>query len=196
MGFRYGIAGLLVIAVCGTAAAGAGARSSANVRLEVGDAVDVLHTKIACYAIKSNGKIGMTCVLLKGSKFLKGSYGVGLAEDGTAVVTKVKPDGSLKRIFKRRLQARTGHVYRVRVGDAFGLQLTSKVALGCHVLRITTKSLPAIYRGLKVSCWRATATKPLAKTYGVSISDKFAGVFRFDAKGRVTPWGWVRKQPR
>jgi hypothetical protein len=28
---------------------------------------------------------------------------------------------------------------------------------------------------------------PLPKSYGVSISDKMAGIFVFDAQGRVTP---------
>lgn len=173
----------------------AAAASSSTIKLSLGDAVDVLHTKIACYALKSNGKAGVACILLKGSKPQARSYGIGLAADGTAVVNRIKRDGSATRVFKRRLQSHS-RVYRVRTGDLFGLQLTNRVSLGCRVLRITSKQVKPLYRGVKVSCWRATATAPLPKTYGVSISDKFAGVFRFDAKGRVTSWGWVRKQPR
>jgi hypothetical protein len=60
---------------------------------------------------------------------------------------------------------------------------------------LTSTLVGPIYRGVKVSCWRATATSPLPSTYGLSISDKMAGVFRFDAKGRVTTWGVMRRQP-
>jgi len=152
-------------------------------------------TKIVCYALKSNGKIGMACLLLKGNKPQVGSYGAGLAEDGTAVINRIQKDGSAKKVFKRKLQAQSGHVYRVKVGDVFGLALGHGISDGCKVIHVGSGAQP-LYRGTKVSCWRATATAPLPKTYGVSISDKFAGVFRFDAKGNVTRWGWVRKQPR
>lgn len=185
----------LVLAVTLGPAGSVAAAPTSSVRLSVGDAVDVVNTKIACYAIKSNGKVGMACALLKGSKPQTASYGVGLAADGTAVVTKVRRDGSGTKVFNRRLQSHA-RVYRAHVGDLFGLQLTKRVSIGCRVIRVTSSVVQPLYRGLKVSCWRATATAPLPQTYGVSISDKFAGVFRFDSKGRVTTWGWMRKQPR
>ena len=137
----------------------------------------------------------MACVLLKGSAPLVGSYGAGLAVDGTAVLNKLKADGTSERIFKRRLQAvRT--VYKVKPGDLFGLQITDTVSIGCRVINVTATNVAAVYRGIKVSCWRATATQPLPNTYGVSISDKFAGVFRFDGKSNVTSWGISRNQPQ
>lgn len=185
---------LVLAAVLSTTGLAAAAPAS-SIKLSVGDAVDVLNTRIACYAIRSNGKVGMACTLLRGSKPITASYATALAADGTAVVTKVKSDGSGAKVFKRRLQDRA-RVYRAGVGDLFGLQLTSRVSIGCRVIRVTSALVQPLYRGLKVSCWRATAATPLPKTYGVSISDRFAGVFRFDAKGRVTTWGWVRKQPR
>jgi hypothetical protein len=176
-------------------ASSAGAASSSVTKLSVGDAVLVKGTKIVCYALKSNGKIGMACLLLKGNKPQTGSYGAGLAEDGTAVLNKIKADGSSQKIFKRKLQA-AHTVYRVKVGDIFGLALPHGLSDGCKVINVTSASVAPIYRGTKVSCWRSTATAPLPKTYGVSISDKFAGVFKFDGHGKVTSWGFVRKQPR
>ena len=186
---------LAVAAVALTTAASASGASSSSIPLKIGDAIDVLNTKVACYAINSNGKDGVACVLLDAKgRPLAGSFGAGLAIDGTAVLTKINKDGTSTQVFKRKAAARRT-VYRVRPGDVFGIQITSKVALGCHVLNVTSTLVEPLYRGVKVSCWRATATTPLAKTYGISISDKFAGAFRFDARGRVTTWGVVHKQP-
>ena len=186
------LAGGLVAAALVPAASAAPQRS---IPLKIGDAIDVVGTRIACFAIKSNGKNGRACVLLKGSTPIVGSYGAGLAVDGTAVLNKIKADGTADQVFKRRLQAaRT--VYKVKTGDLFGFQITNTLSLGCRVINVTQTNVAAVYRGVKVSCWRATATQPLPNTYGVSISDKFAGVFRFDGKGNVTSWGLMKPQPK
>lgn len=183
----------LVLALA--AAGSASGTSSSAIPLKIGDAVDVLNTKVACYALRSNGKDGIACALLsKAGKPVVGSYGAGLTVGGEAVVNRVNKDGSGTHVFKRTLKARQS-VYRVRPGDMFGIQITDQVALGCHVLNVTSTLVAAKYRGIKVSCWRATATAPLPNTYGVSISDKIAGVFRFDAKGRVMSWGFEKIQP-
>lgn len=187
---------LIVVALLVAAAqvAGANAASRKSIPLKIGDAIDVAGTKIACFAITSNSKDGIGCVLWKSGKPMTGSYGAGLAVDGTVTLTKLKADGTGAPVFKRRPQARQT-VYKAAVGDLFGWQIDSKVSLGCRVLNVTSTLVGAVYRGVKVSCWRATATAPLPGTYGVSISDKMAGVFRFDAKGRVTSWGVMRRQP-
>jgi hypothetical protein len=187
---------LVVVALVVVAAqvAGANAAPQQSIPLKVGDAIDVVGTKIACFAINSSAKDGMACVLWKSSKPITGSYGVGLAVDGTVTLNRLKADGTGAPVFKRKPQARHT-VYKARVGDVFGLQIDSKVSLGCRVLNVTSTLVGAAYRGVKVSCWRATATTPLPGTYGISISDKLAGVFRFDAKGRVTTWGVTRRQP-
>jgi len=177
---------------------GASAASQKSVQLKIGDAVDVLNTRVACFAVHSNGKDGVGCVIWGNSKPLPGSYSVGLAVDGTAVLSKLKPDGSAQQIFKRRPAARgrAAKVYRVDVGDVFGLQITSKIALGCKVINVDDPSAAPVYRGIKVSCYRATAESPLPNSLGVSISDKFAGVFQFDSKGAVSSNGIMRTQPK
>lgn len=188
----------LTFAVVTTCAATAAAAPAATIRLSIGDAVDVVGTKIACFALTSSGKDGVGCVLWSGKKPIAGTFGVGLAVDGTAVVNRVKPDGTAQRIFKRRLQshARAVKVYRVRVGDVFGFPIDNTRSLACRVINVTDKNLAAFYRGVKVSCWRATATAPLPRSYGVSISDSFAGAFAFDANGKLEPSGFLRRQPR
>jgi hypothetical protein len=187
----------VLTAVVAASAAGSGANNPHLIQLKVGDAVDVLNTRVACFAIKSSGKPGVACVLWsKKSKPLVGSYGIGLAVDGTAVLNRIKADGSAQSIFKKRTLASVRKVYKVKVGEGFGLPAPNGTILGCQVLNITSTSLAPIYRGLKVSCWIATATEPLPNRYGVSISDKMAGVFKFTSTGEVSKWGIVRAQPR
>ena len=186
---------LLVLAIAGAAtqAGGAGAAHQSSIALKIGDAVDVVGTKIACYAIHSSGKDGMACVLLKGSNPAPGTYGAGLAVDGSPVITFIKANGTGTTVFKRKPQA-AKKVYRVQVGDRFGLVISSSVSLGCQVINVTSTLVGPLYRGIKVSCYRATATAPLPSTYGISISNKIAGWFRFDAQGRVTKQGAVWRQ--
>ena len=185
---------VVALVVAAVHVAGASAASRKSIPLKVGDAIDVVGTKIACFAINSNAKDGIACVLWRGSKAMTQSYGVGLAVEGTVTLTKIKTDGTGAPVFKRKPQSRQT-VYKAGVGDLFGWQIDNNVSLGCRVLNVTSTLVGAVYRGVKVSCWRATATTPLAGTYGISISDKMAGVFRFDAKGRVTTWGVMRRQP-
>ncbi|HVN60673.1 MAG TPA: hypothetical protein VMT59_05385 [Gaiellaceae bacterium] len=176
----------------------ASAASQKSVQLKIGDAVDVLGTRVACFAVRSSGKDGVGCLLWGKDKPLAGSYSVGLAVDGTAVLSKIKADGSSQQIFKRKPAARSraAKVYRVNVGDVFGLQITSKIALGCKVINVADASAAPVYQGVKVSCYRATAESPLPSSLGVSISDKFAGVFQFDSKGAVSSNGIMRTQPK
>ncbi len=189
---------LLSVALVTVLSVSASAASQKAVQLKIGDAVDVVGTRVACFAVKSNGKNGVGCVIWGKDKPLPGSYTVGLAVDGTAVLTKIKPDGSAQQIFKRKPQVRgrAAKVYRVNVGDLFGFQITSKIALGCKVIDVADGSVAPVYQGVKVSCYLATADSPLPNSLGISISDKFAGVFQFDAKGAVTSKGIMRTQPK
>ncbi len=175
-----------------TLAAGAivpAAAQARTVELKVGDAVDVRGTPIACVAITSNAQDGVACVIWQKNKPKPRSYGVGLSVKGTASLQHLNADGSSSTVVKRKLPQRVlrahGAVYRLTVGDAFGMQVSDRVALGCRILNVTTTSVAPVYRGTKVSCWLATSTKPLANSWGVSLSAKFAGVFHFTARSEV-----------
>lgn len=174
----------------------ASAASQRDVPLKVGDAVDVLGTRIACFALKSGGKPGIACVLWGKGKPRAGTFGVALASDGTAVLNRINANGDRAVIFRRRLQSRASaaKVVQVGVGDGFGFPLGGGVNLGCRVLDIKDTSLQPLYRGVKVSCWRSSSD-PLPNTYGVSISDRMAGVFAFDDDSEVLGDGIVRRQP-
>ena len=191
---------LAVLAACVALPAGATAGNSSLIPLKIGDAVVVEGTHIACFAINSSNKNGIGCVLLLPSgKFVVGSYGVGLAVDGTAVVNRVDAKGNGKKIWKKRLPAARGasasQTYTVKVGEGFGISAGKNGILGCQVLNVTSTTVEPIYRGVKVSCWFATATKAVPNRYGISISEKFAGVFKTTPKGTLSTWGLVKQQP-
>lgn len=191
MGRRLAVA---FAAFAALAAAPVAAAPLSSIPLKIGDAVDVVGTPLACFAITSNNKNGMACVLWKGSKPRTGTYGIGLAVDGTASIEKLKADGSGQTVFKRKLQAaRT--VYKAHVGDLFGFQISNDVSIGCEVINVTSSAVEPLYRGVKVTCLRSNGKTGIPSSYFVSVSSKFAGVGRFDAKGAVSTWGFVKHQP-
>ena len=85
---------LLALAAVAAVSLAGGAGAGTTIQLKIGDAVDVLHTRVACYALNSNGKNGIGCVLIANGKPIPGTYSVGLAVDGTAVLNKINADGS------------------------------------------------------------------------------------------------------
>ena len=137
MGRRLAVA---VAALAALAAAPAAAAPLSSIPLKIGDAVDVVGTPMACFAITSNNKDGLACVLWKGSRPRTGTYGVGLAVDGTASLNKIKADGSGQTIFKRKLQAaRT--VYKAHTGDLFGFQVNTSLSIACEVINVTSTAV-------------------------------------------------------
>jgi hypothetical protein len=179
---------LLALAAVAAVSLAGGAGAGTTIQLKIGDAVDVLHTHVACYALNSNGKDGIGCVLISDGKPIPGTYSVGLAVDGTAVLNKINTDGSATHVFKKRLPASrsssTGTVYRVKPGQSFGLPVSGDVVIGCKVSNTTSGA--SIYRGIKVTCWYADATHAIPNRYGVAISDRLAGVFRVTPSGQST----------
>ena len=176
------------------AAVPAAAAPTRSIPLKIGDAIDVVGTPMACFAITSNKKNGMACVLWKGSAPRTGTFGVGLAVDGTASIEKIKADGSGQTVFKRKLQsART--VYKAHVGDLFGFQVSNSLSIGCEVINVTSTAVEPLLRGVKVTCLRSNGTTSVPNSYFVSISAKIAGVSKWDAKSNQSPWAIVKKQP-
>lgn len=190
-----GIPRLLLPVALAALALAPGAAGGNTIQLKIGDAVDVVGTPIACFAIESNKKDGIGCVVWAKDKPKVGSFGVGLAVDGTAVLNTIKADGTSRSIFKGRTVQARAKVYRVKVGESFGLPAGGDVVLGCQVLNVTSTAVEPVYRGTKVSCWLANATSPIPSRYGVSISGRFAGVFKVTSAGKISTWGLVRRQP-
>jgi len=191
MGRRLAVAcaALAVFAVAPAAAA-----PVSSIQLKIGDAVDVVGTPMACYALTSNNKNGMACVILKGNAVRTGTYAVGLAVDGTASLQKIKADGSGQTIFKRKLQAERT-VYKAHAGDIFGFQVTGSLSIACEVINIASTSVEPVLRGIRVVCLRSNGKTALPNSYFVDISAKFASVSKWDAKSEQSPWAIIKKQP-
>jgi hypothetical protein len=173
------------------------AAAAKSIEIAPGDTVDVAGTKVLCFAVSADGKKGIGCFLAAANGFIPGTYGSQLSEAGDAVVSKVNANGSSTAVWQHRSKAsaRTavGKYYKVNVGDTFGFTIKGG-SVGCTVFAIATGGPK--YAGRRVVCFRAVKTKPVPKSYGLVVSDKFAGSLRFDAKGNVGPTTFVRFQPR
>ncbi len=168
-------------------------------RLKIGDTITVQGTHIACYALVSNRKPGIGCVILDGSDLEVGTYGVGIAADGTVILNQVRPDGSAKRIFRRVPQSARRSVGQVYVGkpdDEFVLSIDANHLLACRVVKVSPGEASPLYVGTKIGCWRTTGRTPTPSSDGVQISERFASVYRFDAKGeKIVAMPVVKRQP-
>mgnify|MGYP006270011625 CR=1 FL=1 len=185
------------------AAAAPSAVPPATRRLKVGDLIDVAGTPLACLVVNSSGKDGLVCLVWQGDAPKPGTFGVGIAVDGTVVVNKILADGSPQRVFKRTPQARragaaaqaSGTVYKLGPGESFGLPLAGGRILGCRIISVGKDEAAPLYAGTKVACWRGKGDQPLPGSDGVQMSEKFAMAFQFDAKGAVSKTLLLRKQP-
>ncbi len=180
---------LLLVPLVLAALALAGPASARTVEIRLGDTVDVAGTKLLCVAAESSGIKGIGCYEANAKGFVPGTYGAALGEDGRVAVHKVNAKGQPVRIY-RKLASRAGRTFKLRAGDAFYAQGTR---VACEI--INAKNVPAAYRGIKVTCYIGTGTGFKPSSLGVSVSDKFAGVFRIDKNARVSSDLFVRRQP-
>ena len=188
--------------VGGASLAAAAPRGTGAVKLAIGDSIDVKNTGVVCFAVVSNKKPGLGCVLWKGNAPRIGSYGVGIATDGTVVVNQILADGSAKTLLKRvpqlaghRSASAAGKVYAGLPGDTFGLPIDKTHILGCRVVDVKPSEAVALYQGIKIACWRADNEFPVPNSNGVQISDRMAAAYSFNAKGVVTKTLLVKRQP-
>lgn len=182
MGRALLAATLLALALAGNA-------SARTVEIRVGDAVDVTGTRILCAGVESSGVKGVACLLANAKGFIPGTFGAALGEDGRVAVHKVDAKGEPQRIY-RKLASRAGRTFKLGVGDAFYVKGTP---VACEIINAT--KVPAAYRGIKVTCYIGTETGFKPSSLGVSVSDKFAGVFRIDKNARVSTDLFERRQP-
>ena len=181
--------------VAATLAAGAmlgmTAQAAAGTTTEIqeGDIVAVKGTAVLCVAVTSNGLLGMGCFKSdRDGNPRPGSFTAGLARNGTVAVSRIKADGTGQRVFRRKLQG-SGESYTAEVGDAFGLAGTD---IGCNVARIGNTA-PVLYRGVRITCYLLDDDGLRPSTYGIAISNRFAGVFAITAGGEPGQNAFVRK---
>jgi hypothetical protein len=183
------------LAVALTICAGASAAAPRALVVSVGDAVAIAGTKVVCYVVSGQGQKGIACFLIGSKGLTPGTYGAALAASGKASVDQVKADRTPTSIFSRSLKSASGqksHIYEVKVGDIFGFNVPNGT-LGCSVIEITTGD--SHFRGRKVACWLANAKSAFPKSYGIAVSNTFAGLFSFDALGNAGPDVYTKFQP-
>lgn len=195
---RAALCTLAAVLAAGTVAATAATASTRP--LAIGDGIFVKGTSIVCFALRSNGKDGIGCVPVdKTTKPISGTYGVGIAVDGTTIINQVKADGTSKTILRRKPQAatrRSSRTYTALPGDVFLLPIDPTHKLACRVTSVKPGQAAVLYQGVKIACWRILRTGfPVPNSDAVQISDRMAAIVRADATGVFNRTVLVRKQP-
>jgi hypothetical protein len=194
---RLGIV-LVVLAVLALAApslAAAGPAGAPDRTIRVGDLVDVVGTKVGCVAAREDGKVGIVCAHLDRNGPIPRTYAAAIRGDGAVYGYVITARREPKRIFSRTVQVAAspltvggdGRTFSLGTGTTFALAGTR---LACQILNVTS-GVPDLYRGIKVGCFKATPGG-----YGIAVSDRFAGIFRFKRNGEAGPNVFVKLQPR
>jgi hypothetical protein len=186
----------LILALAGALALVPGA-AALTIQMAAGDTVDVVGTKLACFFIPSKTVQGIGCYQSSNKGLTVGTYGVAISQTGDTIVTRVNAKGAPITLWGSRKKASArGHATRyfsLTKGDSFGFRIAG-IDTGCTILDLFPKG-DARYQGRRVVCFRSKKTKPLPNSYGVVVSNKFAGSFRFDAKGNPGPTTFREFQP-
>lgn len=177
-----------LVLAAGIAAPPTGAQAQKRFDVKVGDTIEIVGTKVACFAVRADNGIGIACFKATAKGLLPGTYGAGLATDGRVAVHKVSAKGEPAKIWGRKLSSRGARYLKANYGDVFHLQ-ESRVY--CDVVKMLASE--TTQPGIKVGCYLA-APAPLVKSYGFAVSDRFVGIFRWktpDAAADVL----VKRQP-
>jgi hypothetical protein len=186
------------VLVLATALAVVPAATANTFEVAVGDTIDISGTDVACLIVSGNSK-GINCFLATHRGVIASTYGIELYELGAASVNQVNATGTgARQIWKRtvasaRTRTRAGLYYQANLGDSFWFTIKGGF-LGCKVIDVTTGSPK--FQGRKIECFRTTQTTAFPNTYGVVLSNKFAGSFHFDANGKPAADSFVRFQPK
>jgi hypothetical protein len=169
------------------------------VQVKVGDSVSVTSTKIGCFVKISADREAIVCELATTKGLIKNTYAVGISANGATVVDYVNAKGTkVSAVWAGRGKASArvheATYYELRAGDSFGFKIPGG-NIACEILDL--KNVNATYTGRRVVCFRAgTSGKPVANSFGVVLSNKFVGSFRFNAKGNPGPDQYVHLQPK
>jgi hypothetical protein len=183
------------LALPAPAAGAAGTAGGIDQTIRVGDLVDVAGTQVGCFGAREDGKVGVVCALVDRGGPIPRTYAAAIRGDGAVYGYVITARREPKRLFERLPQVAAsplvlgggGRTYRLGVGKTFALAGTRLV---CQILNVTS-GVAEIYKGIKVGCFKATPGG-----YGIAVSDRFAGVFKFKRNGEAGPNVFVKLQPR
>lgn len=186
------------VLILATALAVVPAATANTFAVAVGDTIEITGTDVACLIVSGNPR-GINCFLATHRGVIASTYGIELSENGATVVNKVNATGTGARpvwtrtVAGARTRTRARAYYRAGRGDSFTFAINGGF-LGCLVIDVTTGDPK--FRGRKIECFRTTTLTPIPNTYGVALSNKFAGSFHFDATGKPGSDSFVRFQPK
>ena len=187
-------------ALVAATAAAAPATSTSTRPLAIGDTITVTGTRVVCFALVSSGKSGVACVLFdKQTEPIRGTYGVGMAVDGTTILNQITADGTPKIVVKRKPQAaarRSARVYAAAPGDVYLLPIDATHKLACKITDVKPGQAVPLYRGIKIACWRIVRTGlPVPSSDAIQISDRMAAIVHADTNGVYGSTVVVKRQP-
>jgi hypothetical protein len=201
LSFPAAISAVAAVAALAAGTATAAPAVTASTRpLAIGDTITVKGTSVICLALVSSGKSGVGCVLFDSkTEPIRGTYGVGMAVDGTTVITEVTAGGNQKVVLKRKPQARVRRSAREYVavpGDVYLLPIDANHKLACKITAVKPGQAIRLYQGIKIACWRIVRTGlPVPSSDAIQISDRMAAIVHSDAKGVFGSTVLVKKQP-
>lgn len=194
------VAGTATAAGAATTARATRTAAASTLPLAIGDTITVKGTRVICVALVSSGKNGVGCALFDAkNEMIRGAYGVGMAVDGTAVITRTGPDGNPKVVLKRKPQAasrRSERDYSAVPGDVYLLPIDATHKLACKITEVKPAQAAPLYRGIKIACWRILQTGfPVPSSDAIQISDRMASIVRGNARGVFGTTVLVKQQP-
>lgn len=147
------------------------------VEIGIGDTLRVAGSRVACVVAANGAKTGVLCMLVtRTSTPVPGSYAVGLAEDGEAILVGYdrRGQGSLVTRFTQS-RARAARIIGARLGGAYRLR-------GTDVLCAVGTAL----RPAGITCFMAGPNGRIVGSAGIAISDGvIARIFRVTARNVV-----------
>lgn len=189
------LAVLAGLALAAPSLAGARSAGEPDQTVRIGDLVDVAGTKVGCFAAREDGKVGIVCAHLDRNGPVPKTYAAAIRGDGAVYGYVITAARKPRRIFERTPQvaaaslvlAGGGRTYELGVGKTFTLAGTR---LACQIVNVTS-GVADVYKGIKVGCFKATPGG-----YGIAVSDRFAGIFKFKRNGEAGANVFVKLQPR
>jgi hypothetical protein len=141
------------------------------VTLKVGDSVLIRGTDIACTVGKSGSKVHVSCLRANAKGAIPGSYVADLRSDGSASIERVVTPTKFQLVVRlpAGVETTTGGIYKLRSGDGFKIAGT---AIGCNIAP-----------GGSPGCFHYNDTGIVPNSYGSALTEKYAGIIKYDTGG-------------
>jgi hypothetical protein len=142
------------------------------VTLNAGDSVLIRGTDIACTVGKSGSKLHVSCLRANAKGAIPGSYVADLRSDGASSIERVVTPRKFQTVVRFPAGVGTsagGRIYKLRSGDGFKIAGTM---IGCNIAP-----------GGSPGCFHYNDAGIVPSSYGTVLTEKYAGILKYDAGG-------------